>query len=193
MKRLTRANLMSLEQYSEQRAAFRQRVMAHKKDRRLALGEHAALYFEDALTIQYQVQEMLRIEKIFEAAGIQEELEVYNPLIPDGSNWKATFMLEYAEVEERRAALAQLVGIEHQVWLQVEGCERITPAANEDLDRSTEDKTASVHFMRFELTPGMIAALKSGAPLLAGIDHSGYRMETLVPQKVRQALVADLD
>ncbi len=193
MKTLSRADLMSLEQYAEQREAFRQRVMEHKCTRRLALGDHAALYFEDALTIQYQVQEMLRIEKIFEAPGIQEELDVYNPLIPDGHNLKATFMLEYADVDERKAALAQLVGIEEQVWLQVEGCARVTPVANEDLDRSAPDKTASVHFLRFELSLEMISALKAGAPLLAGIEHPNYQVHTVVPAPVRQSLVGDLD
>ncbi len=190
--KLKRTDLMSLEVYAEQREAFRARVMAHKRQRRLALGTHAALYFEDALTIQYQIQEMLRIEKIFEAAGIQEELDVYNPLIPDGHNLKATFMLEYADVDERKAALAQLIGIEERVWLQVEGCARVTPMANEDLDRSAPDKTASVHFLRFELSAEMISALKAGAPLLAGIEHQNYQVDTVVPDAVRQSLVSDL-
>ncbi len=190
--KLKRTDLMSLEVYAEQREAFRARVMAHKRQRRLALGTHAALYFEDALTIQYQIQEMLRIEKIFEAAGIQEELDVYNPLIPDGHNLKATFMLEYADVDERKAALAQLIGIEERVWLQVEGCARVTPMANEDLDRSAPDKTASVHFLRFELSAEMISALKAGAPLLAGIEHQNYQVDTVVPDAVRQSLVGDL-
>ena len=193
MNKLTRADLLSLEQYAEQRDDFRRKIMAHKARRRLPLGEHAALYFEDRLTVQYQVQEMLRIEKIFEAAGINEELEVYNPLIPDGRNWKATFMLEYADVTERKAALAQLIGIEEAVWLQVEGCARITPISNEDLDRSAPDKTASVHFMRFELSPAMATAVKAGAAILAGIDHPHYQVDCRVPDQVAAALGADLD
>lgn len=192
MSPLTRADLLSLESYSGQREAFRQKVIAHKKSRRVALGDNAALYFEDALTVQYQIQEMLRIEKIFEAAGIEDELAVYNPMIPDGHNWKATFMLEYGDVTERRAALEQLVGIEHQVWMQIEGCERVMAIANEDLERSTADKTAAVHFMRFELTAGMIAAARSGAALLSGIDHANYTVNAVLPAATRAALVADL-
>lgn len=189
---LTRADLYSLEQYATVRKDFRSKVIEHKKNRRLALGEYAALYFEDKLTIQYQIQEMLRIERIFEPEAIQEELDVYNPLIPDGSNWKATFMLEYPDIEQRREALARLVGIEHKVWLQVEGFDKLYPIANEDLQRSTPEKTASVHFLRFELTPAMVAAVKAGAGLRAGIDHPQYQVEVAVPQNVRDALAADL-
>lgn len=192
MQKLTRADLYSLEQYAQVRKDFRAKVIEHKKNRRLALGEHAALYFEDRLTMQYQIQEMLRIERIFEPEAIQEELDVYNPLIPDGHNWKASFMLEYPDLEERRQALARLIGIENQVWLQVEGFDKIRPIANEDLDRSTPDKTASVHFMRFELTPEMVAAVKNGAALRAGIDHPEYRVEVEVPRNVRDSLAADL-
>ena len=189
---LTAENLYSLEQYARIRPEFRARVIEHKKSRRLALGEHAALYFEDQLTMQYQVQEMLRLERMFEPDRIQDELDVYNPLIPDGSNWKATFMVEYSDVDERRDALAKLVGIEDKVWLQVQGHERVHPVANEDLERSTPDKTASVHFMRFELTPAMCAAAKAGAAILAGIDHPTYRLELQVPDNVRESIVADL-
>lgn len=189
---LTRKDLYSLEEYAAVRKDFRAKVLAHKKNRRLALGEHAALYFEDKLTIQYQIQEMLRIERIFEPEGIQEELDVYNPLIPDGSNWKATFMIEYPDPQERRAALARLVGIEERVWMQVEGFDKVRPIANEDLKRSLPDKTASVHFMRFELTPAMIAAVKAGAMIRAGIDHPEYHVETVVPENVRASLAADL-
>jgi hypothetical protein len=192
MDKLTRADLYSLEQYAQVRKDFRAKVIEHKKNRRLALGEHAALYFEDRLTMQYQIQEMLRIERIFEPEGIQEELDVYNPLIPDGSNWKATFMMEYPDLEERRAALARLVGVEQRVWMQVEGFDKVHPIANEDLDRSTPDKTASVHFMRFELTPAMIAAVKEGATIRAGIDHPEYHVEVVVPENVRASLAADL-
>lgn len=189
---LTAENLYSLEQYARIRPEFRARVIEHKKSRRLALGEHAALYFEDQLTMQYQVQEMLRLERMFEPDRIQDELDVYNPLIPDGCNWKATFMVEYSDVDERRDALAKLVGIEDKVWLQVEGHDRVHPVANEDLERSTPDKTASVHFMRFELTPAMCAAAKAGAAILAGIDHPAYRLELQVPDNVRASIVADL-
>jgi hypothetical protein len=193
-QKLNRSDLMSLEQYAEARREFKDRVIAHKRDRRIALGTNASLYFEDRLTMQYQVQEMLRIERIFEADGIQEELDAYNPLIPDGSNWKATFMVEFPDVDERRAMLKQLVGIEDHVYVQVEGCDRVTPVADEDLDRDTADKTSAVHFLRFELTDDMIAALKDGAALAAGIDHPSYQVEiSPVPQNVRDSLTADLD
>ena len=193
MPKLTREDLYSLEKYAEVRADFRAKVIAHKKDRRLPLGEHAALYFEDALTVQYQVQEMLRIERIFEAKGIQEELEVYNPLVPDGHNWKATFMVEYPDEAERRVALAGLVGIEEKIWMQVEGFEPICAIANEDLDRSTADKTASVHFMRFELSPAMVAAVKQGAAISAGIAHPNCTVSlSPVPAPLRDTLAADL-
>lgn len=192
MSKLTHSDLYSLEEYARVRPEFRAKVMEHKKNRRVAIGEHAALYFEDALTMQYQVQEMLRIERIFEADGIQEELDVYNPLIPDGMNWKATFMLEFPDVEERKAALARLHGIEKALYVQVEGFDRVHPIANEDLDRETEDKTASVHFVRFELSPEMTAAVKQGAAIRAGIDHPGYREEVEVPGNVRDALAGDL-
>ncbi|HZV53529.1 MAG TPA: DUF3501 family protein [Rhodocyclaceae bacterium] len=189
---LTHENLYSLEQYARMRPEFRVRVMAHKKDRRVALGEHAALYFEDALTMQYQVQEMLRLERIFEPELIQDELDVYNPLIPDGSNWKATFMVEYPDPEERKVQLARLIGIEKAVWVQVADFARVTPIANEDLDRETEDKTSSVHFLRFELTPEMIKALKAGAVLAMGIDHPAYRATVTPSTAVRESLIADL-
>ncbi|HHO69252.1 MAG TPA: DUF3501 family protein, partial [Gammaproteobacteria bacterium] len=151
MQKLQRSDLFSLEKYAEVRDDFRQKVIAHKKNRRVPLGPMAALYFEDRLTMQYQVQEMLRIERIFEAAGIQEELDAYNPLIPDGSNWKATFMVEIADEAERRRRLAELIGIEDKVWVRVEGFDPVFAIADEDLERDTEDKTSSVHFMRFEL------------------------------------------
>jgi len=193
MQKLTREDLYSLEQYAQVRKDFRAKVIEHKKSRRLALGEHAALYFEDRLTMQYQIQEMLRIERIFEPEAIQAELDVYNPLIPDGSNWKASFMMEYPDMEERRAALARLVGVEQKVWMQVEGFERIHPIANEDLDRSHPEKTASVHFLRFELTPAMVEAMKVGAGLRAGIDHPHYQVEVAVPHDIRDSLAGDLE
>jgi bisphosphoglycerate-dependent phosphoglycerate mutase family 1 len=165
MQTLTRDNLMGLEQYAKARPTFRAEVMAHKRDRQVAIGPYATLYFEDRLTMQYQVQEMLRIERVFEAEGIEDELAAYNPLIPDGNNWKATFMVEIGDIEERRVALMRMVGIEHRVWVQVAGNERVYAIADEDLERATEDKTSSVHFLRFDLTPAMVAAAKQGAAI----------------------------
>ena len=192
MSKLTPANLLSLEDYSKQRADFRSKVMAHKKNRQVHLGDHATLYFEDGLTMQYQVQEMLRIERIFEEEGINEELAAYNPLIPDGNNLKATFMVEYEDVEERKAALANLIGIENKVWIQVAGFDKVYPIANEDLERTTEEKTSSVHFLRFEFTPEMIAAAKQGADIAMGIEHENYYVEmNPVANNIRDALVAD--
>ena len=192
MSKLTHSDLYSLEEYARQRQEFRAKVMQHKKNRRVAIGEHAALYFEDSLTMQYQVQEMLRIERIFEPDGIQDELDVYNPLIPDGLNWKATFMMEYEDEDERKAALAQLIGVEKALWVQVEGFDKLHPIANEDLDRETEDKTSSVHFLRFELSPEMAAAAKQGASIKAGIEHANYCAETIVADNVRESLAGDL-
>ena len=193
MSKLSRADLYSLEKYAEIRPEFRAKVIEHKKNRRVPLGEHAALYFEDALTMQYQVQEMLRLERMFEPELIQDELDVYNPLIPDGHNWKATFMLEYGDEGERRAALAKLVGVEEAIWMQVAGFDPVHPIANEDLDRSTDDKTASVHFMRFELTPDMVVAVKQGVAISAGIDHPNLQIRlSPLPQPLRDALAADL-
>lgn len=194
MSHLTRADLWSLEQYAEERPRFRSQVLEHKKKRQLALGEHARLYFEDALTIKYQIQEMLRIEKVFEAAGINEELDAYNPLIPDGHNWKATFMIEYSDPAERARRLAEMIGIEDKVWLQVGNGERVYAIADEDLDRSNEVKTSSVHFMRFELTPDMITAAKQGEPIQAGIDHPAYPVAAFeIDSVIRDALTADLE
>jgi hypothetical protein len=194
MSKLTPANLLSLEEYSKQRVDFRSKVMAHKKNRQVHLGDHATLYFEDSLTMQYQVQEMLRIERIFEEEGINEELAAYNPLIPDGSNLKATFMVEYEDVEERKTALAKLIGIENKVWIQVAGFDKIYPVANEDLERTTEEKTSSVHFLRFEFTPEMINAAKQGADIAMGIEHENYYVEmNPVANNIRDALVADFD
>lgn len=193
MEKLSREQLYSLEKYSELRPQFRAQVMAHKKNRHVPLGEHATLYFEDRLTMQYQIQEMLRAERIFEAAGIQEELDAYNPLIPDGSNWKATFMVEYDDVDERQRALARLVGIEDKVWVQVEGCEKVYAIADEDLERETTEKTSSVHFLRFELTPATADAVKRGGNIAMGIDHEAYTVRlNAIPANVRDALVADL-
>jgi hypothetical protein len=193
MQKLTRDDLMSLEQYAEERPAFKARVIEHKKNRRVPLGTNASLYFEDRMTMQYQVQEMLRIERIFEAAGIHEELDAYNPLIPDGSNWKATFMVEFPEISERRGMLRQLIGVEDVVYVQVAGFDRVMAIADEDLERDDEQKTSAVHFLRFELDAAMIDALKAGAALAAGIDHENYRVHiSPVAENVRASLVADL-
>jgi hypothetical protein len=193
MTLLSKKDLFSLEKYSEIRNEFREKVMKHKKNRRLAFNNHAVLYFEDALTMQYQVQEMLRIERIFEAEGIQQELDVYNTLIPEGANWKATFMIEYTDVHERKAALAKLIGVERSIWIKVEESEKVYAIANEDMDRETEDKTSAVHFMRFELTKDMITNIKVGLPIIFGIDHDLYKTEIIVPPKVQRALIVDLN
>jgi hypothetical protein len=194
MKKLTREDLYNLEKYAEIRPQFRTRIIDHKKNRNVTIGPHATLYFEDRQTIQYQIQEMLRIERIFEAAGIQEELDVYNPLIPDGTNWKATFMIEYEDPAERKLALSKMIGIERSVQIKVAGFDPVTPIANEDLQRETEEKTSSVHFLRFELTPGMIAAAKEGAAISVAIDHPAYRYQTdVLPQATCASLVSDLD
>ena len=192
--KLTRDDLWSLEQYAEKRNEFRAQVIEHKKSRQVAIGPNATLYFEDRMVMQYQVQEMLRIERIFEKEAVQEELDAYNPLIPDGSNWKATFMLEYPDVEQRKIELGKLLGIEKKVWVRVGELDKVYPIANEDLERETEDKTSSVHFLRFELTPEMVEAAKSGAAISMGIDHDAYRYEVVpVADNIRQSLAADLD
>jgi len=194
MQKLTRDDLYSLEQYAEARPEFRQKVLEHKRHRRLALGTNAALYFEDRLTMQYQVQEMLRIERIFEAEGINEELDAYNPLIPDGSNWKATFMIEFPDVTERQQMLAQLVDVEERVYMQVVDFDRVYAIADEDLERSDADKTSAVHFMRFEFPPEQVAALKGGAALIAGIDHENYQVEiSPVDENTVKSLISDFD
>jgi len=189
---LTRNDLMSLEQYATHRGDFRSAVIEHKKNRRVSIGEYLHLYFEDRLTIQYQVQEMLRIEKVFEADGIEDELGAYNPLIPNGSNLKATAMLEYQDVEQRKQQLALLRGIEDMIWVQVGDFERVYAISNEDMERSNAEKTSAVHFMRFELDPDMIAALHDGAKLQMGSNHEFYLYSTELDVVVRQALLADL-
>jgi len=193
MPKITRESLMTLEAYAKARKDFRARVLEHKKPRSVALGPHVTLLFEDELTIRYQVQEMLRIEKTFEEAGIQDELDAYNPLVPDGRNFKATMLVEYEDVEERRAALARLKGVEDRVWVQVEGCAKVYAIADEDLERENDQKTSSVHFLRFELAEEMAAALKYGVGLAMGIDHPAYeaRLDP-VPAATRAALVKDL-
>lgn len=194
MKKLDPAELFSLERYSRERTDFRARVMAHKKNRQVSVGPNTMWLFEDRLTVQYQVQEMLRTERIFEAEGIVEELAAYNPLIPDGSNWKATFLIEYTDPEIRRVQLEKLKGIEDRCWVQVAGCEKRFAIADEDLERENDVKTSAVHFLRFELDAGMVAKLKGGAALSIGIDHPNYKHE-LAPagDNIRASLVADLD
>ncbi len=193
MQKLTRESMMTLEAYAKARKEFRARVIAHKKNRTLPIGDHVTLIFEDELTIRYQVQEMLRVERIFEEEGIQDEIDAYNPLIPDGRNFKATMMIEYPDVDERRAALALLKGIEDRTWIRVEGCPPVYAIADEDLDRETEDKTSSVHFLRCELTNEMADALKYGVALGVGIDHPHYQAKVdPVPAEVRASLVKDL-
>ncbi len=195
MQKLRVEDLLSLEEYARERAAFRARVMAHKKHRRLAIGPNATLYFEDALTIRYQVQEMLRIERISSVEGVVDELDAYNPLIPDGTNLKATFMIEFSDEAQRRDALSRMLGIEEKIWLSVDALPPIAAIADEDLERVTEDKTAAVHFLRFEFTVQQIDALKQQQSVLnAGIDHPAYSHQvTPVALPVQQALQADFD
>jgi hypothetical protein len=189
---IKRESLLPLEAYARERNAFRAKVMAHKKKRTVQLGEHVTLQFEDELTIRYQVQEMLRIERIFEEEGIRGELEAYNPLVPDGGNWKATMLIEYPDADERRRMLARLKGIERATWVQVAGCGRVAAIADEDLERENEEKTSSVHFLRFELDAAMRERLHGGAALSMGLDHPQYRASVVVPEEVRTALMADL-
>ncbi len=193
MPRIARDSLMTLEAYAKVRSEFRANVMAHKKNRTVHLGGHVALMFEDEMTMRYQVQEMLRAERIFEEAGIQDELEAYNPLIPDGSNWKATMLIQYSDVAERQQALARLIGIEDRVWVQVEGSARVYAIADEDLERENDEKTSSVHFLRLELDAAMKRALKGGAALRMGVDHPSYQAAIeAVPEPVRESLLRDL-
>jgi len=192
MAHISPDSLLSLEAYSRERNAYRSRVIAHKKLRTVHVGEHVTLIFEDEVTIRYQVQEMLRIERIFEAEGIRGELEAYNPLIPDGGNWKATMLIEYPDAEERRRELARLKGIEDRTWVQVAGNTKVMAIADEDLERENEEKTSSVHFLRFELDPAMRMALKAGAGLTIGVDHANYRASMQVADDVRASLAGDL-
>jgi len=192
MNKLVPEDLYTLEAYARLRDEYRARVMEHKQHRRVLLGDHVLLLFEDRLTVQYQVQEMLRVERIFEAAGIIEELEAYNPLIPDGSNWKATMMIQFADPEERRVALERLIGIEDEVWVRVDEHSDVRAIADEDLERATDTKTSSVHFLRFELTPAMCDSLKYGASLHAGVSHPEYTAAVEVSEAMRESLIADL-
>jgi hypothetical protein len=186
-------SLLSLEAYAKQRNEFRAKVMEHKKRRTVRLGEHLTLQFEDELTIRYQVQEMLRIERIFEEEGIQGELDAYNPLIPDGANWKATMLIEYPDPDERRRMLGVLKGIERRVWVQVDGANRVYAIADEDLERETEEKTSSVHFLRFELSAAMRDRLRKDAEVKVGVDHPKYTAVVELAPQVRAALASDLN
>jgi hypothetical protein len=193
MTQLSRKDLWSLEEYAAKRKEFRAQVMQHKKDRQVVIGNHARLYFEDEKTIRYQIQEMLRIEKVYEAEGIQDELDAYNPLIPDGSNWKATLMLEYDDVDERRKKVTELIGIEKKVWVSVQGYDKVYPIADEDLQREDDEKTSTVHFLCFELTVEMINATKKGADISIGIEHENFSCDdVIVSAAVRKSLANDL-
>ena len=192
MNQITRENLMTLEAYAKARPEFRASAIAHKRLRTVHVGEHVTLLFEDETTVRYQIQEMLRIEKTFDESGIQDEVDAYNPLVPDGRNFKATMLIEYGDESERRAALAKLKGIEDQAWVQVEGSPRVYAIADEDLERENESKTSAVHFLRFEISEEMAAALKYGVPLAVGIDHPQYRASTQVSNETRTTLIADL-
>jgi len=193
MARISRDSLMTLEAYSRERNEFRSKVLAHKKNRTLGVGPNLTLVFEDELTMRYQIQEMLRAERIFEAEGIQDEIDAYNPLVPDGSNWKATMLIEYPEVEERRRMLPKLIGIEDRVWVKVEGDQPVYAIADEDLERENDEKTSSVHFLRFELNDAMKARLRSGAGLAIGVDHPSYSHAIdEVGDAVRASLIRDL-
>jgi hypothetical protein len=194
VRKITRSDLWSLEEYAEKRPSYRQQVLAHKKNRRVALGELATVYFEDDITIRYQIQEMLRVEKVFEVEGIQDELDAYNPLIGDGSNWKATFMIEIDDPDERAKCLREFVGIEDRVWVQVDKFERSFAIADEDMERENEQKTAAVHFLRFELNAGMITSLKNGSLFQIGVDHPNYLIPGFSPApEVRDSLIKDLE
>ena len=194
MHKLERKDLWSLEEYAQKRTAFREQVMAHKKNLNLQIGAHVRLLFEDRLSMQYQVQEMLRAERIFEAESIQDELNTYNALIPDGRNWKATEMIEFSDIAERQKALTRLIGIEDKTWMQVAGYNPVYAIADEDMARENADKTSSVHFLRFELTPDMVKALKAGAALNTGVSHANYNHSLVpVPDALRATLLADLD
>lgn len=192
MKKLVKEELYGLEEYSNKRDEYRQKVRAHKLNRIVRIGENVSLHFEDYLTMRYQVQEMLRAEKIFDSAGIIEEIETYNPLIPDGQNWKATMMIQFDNAGDRKVALEKMIGIERATWVQVAGFDKVYPIANEDLERETNEKTSSVHFLRFELSEQMVAAAKSGLVIKAGVDHPAYQHEVTLPENIRESLVSDL-
>ncbi|MGV0033864.1 MAG: DUF3501 family protein [Candidatus Azotimanducaceae bacterium WSBS_2022_MAG_OTU7] len=190
---LQRKDLWSLEQYAEKREGFRAEVLAHKQNRRVQVGQNILLVFEDEKTIRYQIQEMLRIEKVFEAAGIEEELEAYNPLIPDGDNWKCSMLIQYPDVEERRQRLAELLDVENRVWVQIDGTEMLFALADEDLERANDDKTSAVHFLRFQLSSEQVRAIQEGGSITFGVDHKHYQEDdVLVSEEVRSSLAADI-
>jgi hypothetical protein len=189
---ITPDSLMSLEVYSKWRKAHKPEVIAHRKQRSVQLGEHVNLQFESEMTIRYQIQEMLRIEKIFEEEGIQQEIEAYAPLVPDGSNWKATMMIEYTDINERKRELARLIGVEDRLFVEVEGCARVYAIADEDLERENDEKTSAVHFVRFEFTPAMCAAIQAGAAVKLGCDHTHYPAHTQIPMETLASLAGDL-
>jgi Protein of unknown function (DUF3501) len=194
VKKLVRRDLLSLEQYAQNRIRLRNEVIAHKQLRNVQVGPNMTWCFEDHTTIRYQVLEMLRAERIFESDGIQGELDAYNPLIPDGSNWKVTLLLEFPDPDERRVALEKLIGVEDRCWVRVSEMERVFALADEDMERENEEKTSAVHFLRFELSPSMVEAMKSGASLSIGVDHDNYRhLLSPLPDPIRNALSRDLD
>lgn len=193
MPRITRESLMSLEAYAKVRPDFRANVIAHKKNRTVHLREHVSLQFEDEMTMRYQIQEMLRVERIFEEQGIRDELNAYNPLVPDGNNWKATMLIQYPDVAQRQGALAELIGVEDRVWVQVEGCPRVYAIADEDMPRENDSKTSAVHFLRFDLDASMKQALRVGGEIRVGVDHPRYQVTLdAVPAEVRESLLKDL-
>ena len=190
--KITRDSLMTLEAYSKYRKAHKADVMAHRKLRTVALGEHMTLQFESELSIRYQIQEMLRLEKIFEEEPIEQEIQAYAPLMPDGSNWKATMMIEYPDVNERKRELARLIGVEDRMFVEIEGHDRVYAIADEDLERENEEKTSAVHFVRFEFTPAMLAAIKAGASVKLGCDHRNYPAHVVIPPETLASLAGDL-
>ena len=190
--KLTAADLMKLEDYAAARKDFRAQVLEYKRNRTLALGPNMTLSFENRHTIRYQIQEMLRIEKTFEPRGIQDELDAYNPLIPDGSNWKCSCFIEYPDENERREALKRLRGVERQVWVQIAELPRISAIADEDLERSNEEKTSAVHFLRFELDALQVTVLRAGGAVRFGVDHPAYCHQVVAPPAVRESLLGDL-
>ena len=192
-KKLVIQDLYSPEDYSKIRESFRREILAHKSSRSIAIGNHVRLLFEDRMTIQYQIQEMLRVEKIFEEQAIQDELDTYNPLIPDGNNWKVTMLIEYPEPEQRQKALSLLVGIENLVWVKIGDSDKVFAIADEDLDRSTPDKTSSVHFLRFELTSAQAKNLDKSVPITIGIDHNNYKHQTDICKTTKASIIEDLD
>lgn len=190
--KITPDSLMTLEAYSKWRKTHKPEVIAHRKLRTVYLGEHVSVQFESELSMRYQIQEMLRVEKIFEEEGIQDEIDAYAPLVPDGSNWKATMLLEYPDINERKRELARLIGIEDRMFVEAEGHARVYAMADEDLDRETEDKTSAVHFLRFELTPAMCAAVKAGAAVKLGCDHTNYPAHVQITPETLASLAGDL-